>query len=462
MIKKFSKRLLSMNFPIVGSFAGGSKRTIKAKKNVISSFFFKGSEIILSFLLLPITLSYINNSLYGIWLIISSITSWVGFFDIGLTNGLRNKLAEALAKNDKPLAKTYISTTYAILIIISLTIFLLFLLVNPFLNWTKVLNTEANMQKQLSTLMFIVFGFFCMRFVLKLITTILVANQKPAINNFVTFASKLLSFIFIIILTKTTEGSLIKLGFVFSFTPVLVLAISSIFFYSKDYREFIPSLKKVDFKYTKKLMNLGLRFFIIQIAAIILFTTDNMIITQLFGPSEVTVYNVAHKYFNIVLMTFTIILSPFWSSVTEAYHKNDIKWIKNSIIKLNKIWLIFVFITIFMLLFSSWIYKVWLSDRIQVPFMLSFLWAVYVLMQTYVSIYVNFINGVGKIQLQLYTSLFSIIMNVPLSVLFAKYMHFGVQGVIMGTMVSTLISLVLRPVQYNKIINNKASGIWDK
>jgi O-antigen/teichoic acid export membrane protein len=292
---------------------------------------------------------------------------------------------------------------------------------------------------------------------------IMIANQRPAMKNFVTFASKLLNFIIIIILTKTTEGSIVKVGFVFSFSPVIVLSISSIYFYLKDYKQFVPSIKMVNFKYSKGLMNLGTKFLIIQLAVIILFTTDNMIITRLFSPADVTVYNVAHKYFNIVLMSFSIIVAPFWSSITDAYHKQDFKWIRNSVSKLQKLWLIFFTITVIMLVSSNWVYSVWLRGKdIQVPFALSFAWALYVLMQTYNSIFVNFINGVGKVKLQVYTAIFSITMNIPLSVFFAKTLNLGVKGVIMGTMVSTLLSLILRPLQYYKIINNKAKGIWNK
>ena len=253
-----------------------------------------------------------------------------------------------------------------------------------------------------------------------------------------------------------------KLGFVYSSTPVLILIIASIYFYLKDYKEYVPSFKFVEMKYAKSLMKLGVKFFILQMAAMILFTTDNMIITQLFNPSEVTVYNVANRYFGIILMFFSIIITPFWSSVTEAFHKKDIVWIKNSIRTYIYIWFGFVGIAIIMLLWSNWFYKVWLGGKVIVPFSLSLVCAAYVLMQSLNSIYVNFINGVGKVGLQIYTALFSITFNIPLSILFAKYFNLGTPGVLMATMVSTCLSLVLRPLQYYKIINNKAKGIWDR
>ncbi len=57
---------------------------------------------------------------------LSSIVGWFSFFDIGLTQGLRNKFAEAKAKGDDELAQVYVSTTYAILAMIFFAVWALF------------------------------------------------------------------------------------------------------------------------------------------------------------------------------------------------------------------------------------------------------------------------------------------------------------------------------------------------
>ena len=60
----------------------------------------KGLSILLSFFILPITIGYVSSSTYGVWLTISSIISWISFFDVGINNGLLNKFAECRAIND--------------------------------------------------------------------------------------------------------------------------------------------------------------------------------------------------------------------------------------------------------------------------------------------------------------------------------------------------------------------------
>ncbi len=93
-------------------FSKGHERSIKAKKNIIASFFIRGISIAISLILVPLTINYVNPSRYGIWLTLSSIIAWFSFFDIGLTQGLRNKFAEAKAKGNDELAQIYVSTTF--------------------------------------------------------------------------------------------------------------------------------------------------------------------------------------------------------------------------------------------------------------------------------------------------------------------------------------------------------------
>ena len=49
---------------------------------------------------------------------------------------------------------------------------------------------------------------------------------------------------------------------------------------------FVPSVKFVSREETKSTTNLGVLFFISQISALVLFTTDNWIISHFIGPAE--------------------------------------------------------------------------------------------------------------------------------------------------------------------------------
>jgi len=207
-------------------------------------------------------------------------------------------------------------------------------------------------------------------------------------------------------------------------------------------------------------MSLGIKFFFLQIAGIVLYQTSNIIIAQLFGPAQVTPYNIAYKYFSVIPMVMGIILMPFWSAYTEAWVKKDIDWIKTSLKKLKLTWALFSIFTIIMLIFSNLVYKLWVGKEIVVPISVSIVIAAYVIMNAWTNIYSLFLNGAGKIKLQLYVSLIGTVINLPLAIFLGKTI--GIAGVILSTVILSLLSAVIEPMQTHRIINNTAKGIWNK
>lgn len=443
-------------------FTKGHERSLKAKRNIITSMLIKCISIAISFLLIPLALNYLNPVKYGIWITLTSVISWFAFFDLGLGNGLKNKLAEALAKNDRELARTYISTSYVLISIIIGMIYIVFLLFYPFINWTKILNTPSEMQTEISRLVFIVFSFFSLQFIIKLITMILQADQKSSISSGVNTFASLISLLIIFILTKTTHGSLLWLSVGVSVANLISPLIVTLWFFYNRYRDLIPSIRYVKLKYAKDLMGIGFLFFIMQFAALIIFSTDSLIITQLYGPEEVTPYNISFKYFSIVTMVFNIVTSPFWSAYTDAYHKNDFEWIKRITHKLSKFWFLLFFLVIVMILGSNYFYEIWVGSKVKIPFMLSVSMGIWVLISSWITIFGNFLSGVGKIRLSLYHSLIMIVVNIPLSVFLAKYLNLGSTGVILSTCLCMLPQVFINPIQYKKIANFTAKGIWNK
>ena len=440
----------------------GHKRSVNTKKNIFASLIIRGLSIVISFFMVPLTLNYLDNTNYGIWLTLTSFIGWFSFFDIGLGNGLRNKFAEALAKGEVSLARMYVSTTYAILTIIIFFVFLLFVVINPFINWTLVFNAPPGMEKELALLVLFIFTFFCIQFVLNLIGVILTADQKPAINGALGFISSLLSLIVIYILTKTTSGSLLLYGLTFSGSTILILLIATIILFKTKYKIYSPSYKFVEFKYARNLLNIGIQFFLIQVSAIILFSTGNVIITQLFGPAEVAPYNISYKYFGMITMGFSIVTTPIWSAYTEAYTKNDFTWILQITRKLKIAWVLLAALSLIMLLISPLFYKYWIGNKVVIPYTLSFMMFIYTITINWGSIFVAFINGVGKIRLQLYTSLIAGVVCIPLSIFFAKTLHLGAVGIVLATTICLSYGPILAPIQYKRIMNKTAKGIWNK
>lgn len=449
---------------IRNNFTKGHERSIKAKKNILASLLIRGGSIAISLILIPLTINYINASRYGIWLTLSSIVAWLSFFDIGLTQGLRNKFAEAKAIGDDSRVQIYVSTTYALLGIIFTLIWLLFFVCNFFLNWSGILNVSESMQTEITTLALIVFTYFCISFILKIITTILLADQRPAKSSLIDLSGQLLSLILIFILVKTTEGSLLKLGIALCISPLLVLVIANIYFFKGIYKKYKPAISKIRFAYAKELFSLGLVFFLIQFAVIIQFQTANIIIARNFGTEDVTSYNIVYKYFGVLNMVFTIFITPFWSASTEAYRKNDIQWIKNGIKKYNQLNILMILAGLIMLIFSATVYRLWIGEgKVNIAFSLSLWGFLYFNVLMFAGKYVNFLNGISALRIQLISSTISPFLYIGIAILLIRLCHLGVYSLFIASIIANFYGLILAPLQYHKIINKKSrSDIWYK
>ncbi len=421
----------------------------------------KGISMMIGFVMVPLTLHYLQKEQYGIWLTLSSIVAWFRLFDVGLGSGMRNKLATAMAQNDFKEARAYVSSTYAIVSIIFGALLLLFLLVNTFVDWSVILNTDPEMAADLKVVAILTFSFFCVTFILQLLNSIFLADQKPSNQGVINLISNFLSFVVVYILSKTTEGSLIYLALTIGLIPFLVLLVANLYYYSKEYYAIRPSLKFVKARHYKGLMDLGLKFFVIEIAGLIIYSSDNIIITQIFGPAAVPAYDVTYRFFNLAVVIFAIIVVPFWSATTDAFAKNDIAWIRQANRNLFKVWLGMLVVSAMMLTIAQPFYRIWVPG-IEVPFKLNLLMFVYINVLGLGRVFIMFINGIGKVKLQLIVTLIGAVVNIPLSYFFAVNCGLDTAGIILASTVSIAFGPLVAPIQLRKILRGTARGIWNQ
>lgn len=444
------------------NFFKGKSRGARAKRQALYSLGIKGISLLIGLLYVPLLLNYLTQEKYGIWLTLTSILGWFSFLDLGMGNGLRNKLTIALANNDFGLGVKLISTTYGFLICIFSIVLVVFHISNFFLNWNSILNTNTIDDKELYVLTSIVFTFFILRFIVQIISVIYTADQNPSVSGMIATAGNLISFLLVLILTRLTlNGDLILLGTIISAVPVILFVVVSIYAFNSKYKELKPSVKEVDFKISKSVLNLGVKFFFMQFAFIIVFTTSNFFISQFYGPGEVAVYIIAYKYFEIPAMVFSILMSPVWSAVTDAYAKSDYAWLKKTLKYANMLSVLFAAGVIVMIFLSSWVFKIWVGEKISIPFTLSLALGVYFIVDLFVTPYSYFINGMGKLRIAVSFTFLQILIYFILIFAFRNIFEnsIGIVLAILGALISIGIVLVF---QTYKLLNNNAEGIWNE
>lgn len=421
---------------------GNKERTTKVNFNIAVSFILRGISIVVSFLTISFSLKLLDTNKYGIWLAISSTVSWISILDIGLANGLRNKVAEYMAVKNYEEAKIAVSSTYAILFIIVVPILLIFGAVLRFSNWNSIFNTKLDNKELLLTIAAVFIGLL-MQFFLKPIASILQGDQQIYKSNLIQLLCNFIPLVPIIFFSKYLRGSMFALAIAQTILPVFVLIAATIILFQTEYKHIRPSLKKVNLTKSRSLFGLSLAFFIVQIAWVFLYSTSELIITHEFGGSDVTLYNLLYKYFSTTGIIFSIILTTYWSAFTDAFALFDFAWIKASIRKLVKIATIFLVITLLQLVLVVPVFKIWVGNKIHVPFMLSIVMAIYFCVSLYTTLYSIVLNGSGKVKIQAIVSLITALLHVPVVLIFIRYFHWGLNSLVYATTLWSVIQLLV-------------------
>jgi O-antigen/teichoic acid export membrane protein len=248
---------------------------------------YKLGSIIANFMMVPLAISYLGTEDYGIWLTISSVLVWFIVFDIGMGNGLRNNFSKALALGEYVQAKAFVSTAYFSVSIIGILLVVALWLLNFVVDWTIVFNTSQEKAGALSRLMPIVFGFFGLQLVAKLIVSVYLADQHHSIQSKVEFFCQIGTLASIFLIIQTDDRSIVLFGSIYMALPVIALVVLNLVAFNGRYKEYRPKLSLFKKQYLQEITVLGFRFFLVQIGALVLFSTDNFIIAHLFGAEEV-------------------------------------------------------------------------------------------------------------------------------------------------------------------------------
>ncbi|MEI3342342.1 MAG: hypothetical protein V8R52_09585 [Coprobacter fastidiosus] len=393
---------------------------------MINTFLVKGGALIVGLLTTPAYMRFFdNNSVLGVWYTMLSVLTWVLYFDLGVGNGLRNKLVEAIAKKDTELQKKYISSAYLFLSAIALIVAIVLLIICQFVNWNVVLNVSQNdlSCKVLTNAVTIVLCGILIQFVLRLISSIMYAIQKAFIPNFLSLCTNLMMLFYVLVSNKVERNnSIINLSWAYLIASVLPMLIASIYVFTSILKDVRPNVKFYNKKCAAEVFRTGVGFLVLQIAGMLIGNSFVVyLITILLNSASVVEFNIYYKIYSNIYMLFSILMTPIWSAVTKAMANNRFEWIKKMMIKL-RLGLIIIFAAQFIMVpIMQFVFDIWLGDQtinanvgIQVAFIIN-----NGIMMLYL-LTAQICNGLGELKIQVRWYLTANILLLMLSIIFTR------------------------------------------
>ena len=429
--------------------------------NMLGAFAVKGGSLVISVLLLPAYINFFDNqTMLGVWYTILSVLNWVGLFDLGLGNGLRNKLPSVIEKGDRLGVRKYISTTYIAMVVIALLVCVAGLVIIPFVNWNSVLNVSAELisGKDLASCISIVFFGIMLQLVLKIIIAILYALQRSAIVNALMLASNTIILIAVLLLPSyDLATNLRNMSWVNVLATTVPYIVCTIVLFATSLKDAKPSPRFFEKDFVKDVLGIGITLLWLSLVFMVITAANELLITKLTSPDNVVYYQAYNKIFNTGAMIITLALTPIWSAVTKAQAKNDYPWIK-------KIYKLFLFATggcfiieLCIIPFLQVIMNVWLrEDAIAVDPRYALAFAVLSTIMILHNVNTSIGNGMSYFRLQTVWMTIAAALFIPVSYVLVQLLNSWI-GIIISAVICVLPYEILAPIYTMKKLKNLIS-----
>ena len=255
--------------------------------------------------------------------------------------------------------------------------------------------------------------------------------------------------------------SLLLIALVNTMSPLVVYLISWPLTFRGRHADLSPKLSFVDKKTVSELFGMGMKFFILQIASIVLFMSSNVIISNSFSPEYVTPYQIAYRYFSAAQLLFSILCMPYWTATTDAYQRGDMEWIKHADHTLNRLLLLIALAVVVLLALSKPAFALWIGTDVEVPFTMTAIVGLYILVILTSMRYSWVLNGIGALNLQLCMTILAAVLYIPLTLATSRLTH-DINWLLIVMCLVNVPGLLVNMIQYYKIINGTATGVWRK
>lgn len=426
-------------------------RTKNSIKNATISFIMNFFSIFIGFIAQKIFVYSLGKEYLGINGLFNNVLSVLCVIELGFGATVIYHLYKPIAENNKEYINVLLKFYKKTYRIIAFVIFILGILVMPFL---KNIIGEVSITENIYLLFFMALIDVVFSYVLTYKRSILYANQKTYIVNLVHLGYIFLVNFIEIVLLLTLKNYIIYLLIKIIFRVLENIIINIIankmypFILEKTEKELDKVIKNDIYKKIK-----GLLFH--RIGGAVVLGTDNIIISKFIGITTVGLYS----NYNMIISALTNLLGQIFSSITagvgnllvEADSKKAYSVYKN--ILFFDSW-IYSFVGICVLCLAQPFIELWLGDDFLLPFsvlvVLVFNFYIYGMRKTNAV----FKDAAGIFYEDRYIPIFESITNIILSVILVK--KIGLEGVFIGTSISTMILFLYSyPVfVYKKLFNN--------
>jgi O-antigen/teichoic acid export membrane protein len=402
----------------------------------------RGLSLLASLVTLPLMVRYLGSAEYGIWITVNSTVLMLAVLDIGISSTLINAISRAAADEDPAKAKGYYATAFWITVGISLLLALIAMVLWHLIDWSALLGLHnANDAQQASKCAIASLLFFLLNLPLSLANKVLSGFQKVQVANYFSMINSVLGLIAILLgISMRLSLSGIAIAYFSAMLTGAIFLNVWVCFVSHPWIR--PQPGDVHAGYVAELFGEGILFFVLQIAGILVFNTDNLVISHYCGPASVTPYSVSWRLLSYASMLHGLLIPSLWPALSDAYHRRELDWVRKTYRTFMKYTMTgVVAMAIVLALTGRLIIRVWATQAAVPPTSLLWLMAAWAVMYSFTTNQACLLAATRRIGLQAIMASATALMDIVLSIYLVKRM--GPTGAIIGTLASYLVFIIV-------------------
>ena len=207
------------------------------------------------------------------------------------------------------------------------------------------------------------------------------------------------------------------------------------------------------------LIRSGRMFFFLQIASVVNYQIDVILISRFLDSVKIAEYSIVLKTASLPFVLVSAAVLPVWEQTASFLSKGQIENATQNLLKNLRRVLSFGLLGMFLFgFFGSELIKIWTSGQISPGSEIILANAIWIPVSAVMQLYAMFLNGVGASKFIFYSTLLFTLSNVLFSICFLKFFS-NLSGPMWSNSISSLFFFILPTIIFTLRFRSGRSGV---
>jgi O-antigen/teichoic acid export membrane protein len=186
---------------------------------------------------------------------------------------------------------------------------------------------------------------------------------------------------------------------------------------------------------------------VLQLAGLVAYSLDNVVIAQIMGAGAVQEYAVPTKLFVFAPTLLSYVLVPLWPAYRESLARGDGAWVRRTVRRsITLAALVNIPSTLVLVVAGPFLLHVWVGSLVHPTTLLLVGLGAWTILNTLNGPFSMLLNGANVVGFQVACAILMAIANVAISIYLVG--RIGVSGAIYGSVISQVIFVMLPELWY--------------